>query len=596
MAVALSAGSAGSAGSASAADSIKGQVLGAGAPIAKSTVTLWAAGAGAPVQIAHTPTGTDGQFEMTIQRSAGEDSVLYLVAAGGEPAAGEGGGANEAIALLAVLGSKLPAKVTVNELTTVASAFTAAQFLEGGALKGPPLGLKIAAGNVPNLVDLETGGLGPVIQDSLNSAATTTLATFGTLGDLLAGCVARVHTDACATVFAAATPPGEAAPKNTLAAAVAIARHPWYHPGKLFQAFQALYPAGKYPGTRAVPFQPYLSFAPGDWTLALTYAGGGLNSLGGVAIDGEGNAWAADNFLVGTQSTLYNSVGGGLSELAPNGRPISPMTFGFTGGGVNLPGFGLAIAADNKVWITSLQSKTISTFDRKTGKPLSPPDGYNFGGTLGAMQGIITTPSGDVWAVDNDKSQIVYLPKGDPSKGRVLCVTVDGKSADGTCQVDGPFHLAIDQQDRIWITNANSGTVTRFPASDPSKAEVIKVEFSPKAIAIDSKGNAWVNNAVGSPGVWEKLHLLSAKVSAKFKPSGGNNQVEVFHSLFEILSAYPGGNVSLLGPDGKEAPGSPFDGGKSIYAPWGNAIDGNDNLWVANGAGHSITELCGVRT
>ena len=52
-----------------------------------------------------------------------------------------------------------------------------------------------------------------------------------------------------------------------------------------------------------------LSFAPGAWTLSLVYAGGGLNSPGGIAIDGEGNLWAADNLLVGSQSTVWNTLG-----------------------------------------------------------------------------------------------------------------------------------------------------------------------------------------------------------------------------------------------------------------------------------------------
>jgi len=34
----------------------------------------------------------------------------------------------------------------------------------------------------------------------------------------------------------------------------------------------------------------------------LAYSGGGLNSLGGIAIDGDGNMWADDNFLVGPKS------------------------------------------------------------------------------------------------------------------------------------------------------------------------------------------------------------------------------------------------------------------------------------------------------
>ena len=70
------------------------------------------------------------------------------------------GGGNPAIALLSVLGNAPPSKVVVNEMTTVASVWTHTQFLDGTAIKGNSLGLKIAAGNVPNFVDLQTGGWG----------------------------------------------------------------------------------------------------------------------------------------------------------------------------------------------------------------------------------------------------------------------------------------------------------------------------------------------------------------------------------------------------------------------------------------------------
>jgi hypothetical protein len=67
------------------------------------------------------------------------------------------------------LGSELPKTVTVNELTTVASAFTAARFINGESISGKSLGLRIAAGNVPNLVDPVTGAWGKVLLDPLNS-------------------------------------------------------------------------------------------------------------------------------------------------------------------------------------------------------------------------------------------------------------------------------------------------------------------------------------------------------------------------------------------------------------------------------------------
>ncbi len=573
---------------ASADDRIEGRVEGGGLPIAKADVTLWAAGSGAPRKLAVSQTGDDGKFDMTLGGEKKGAGVLYLIAKGPNPA----------ITLMATLGTAPPEHVTINELTTVASAWTGAQFLNGTALSGNALGLRVAAGNVPNLVDLQTGGLGPVIQDPLNSSSTTTLAKFNTLGILLSACIKIPG--ACDTLFKTATPPGGTAPTDTLSAAHNIARYPWHQAQSLFALLDEFYPVPAGELWREVPFIPYLSFAPSAWTLSLVYAGGGLNSLGGIAIDGEGNMWADLNFLVGSQSNILNATfGGGLGKLAPNGRPISPMTVGYRGGGIDGPGFGIAISADDKVWATSLNGKNISVFDRKTGQPLSPESGYDFDGQLGSMQGIIVTPNGDVWALDNGRSQIVYLPKGDAAKGRILGRTVDGEPVDGTLQVKGPFHLAIDQQDRIWVSNSGSNTVTRFPATEPGKAEHFEVGYAPRAIAIDSQGNAWIANTVGHPGMGEKLAFVKQKLEAKVESLTGSKseadeEAEMWINLFAILQEYPGGDVSMIRPDGTVLP--PFDGGKSIIGPWGIAVDGNDNVWVANSTGRSITNLCGVRT
>ena len=159
-----------SAGPAFAADSIKGLVVCGGAPIAKSTVTLWEASAGAPKQLDQTKSSDDGRFEVRV-KGAHDDGVLYLVAAGGVPKASKTGSDNPAIVLLSVLGSKPPQQVVVNEFTTVASAFTAARFINGEAISGNALGLRIAAMNVPNLVNLQSGGWGSVIVDGLNHHA-----------------------------------------------------------------------------------------------------------------------------------------------------------------------------------------------------------------------------------------------------------------------------------------------------------------------------------------------------------------------------------------------------------------------------------------
>jgi hypothetical protein len=112
---------------------------------------------------------------------------------------------------------------------------THAPFLDGSVIKGPALSLRrIAAGNVPNFVDLQTGGWGVAIQDPLNSGQTRTMANFATLADVLAGCVTGATVDARPKLYTAATPPKGGAPNDTLTAAQSIARNPWYQPTRIF--------------------------------------------------------------------------------------------------------------------------------------------------------------------------------------------------------------------------------------------------------------------------------------------------------------------------------------------------------------------------
>src|SRR5215469_17026497 len=227
--------------SALAAVSLNGQVLSGGGPVANSTVTLWAATADAPAQLGQARTGADGRFTIAATADPAKDATLYLVAKGGTPATSKAGGDNPAIALIAVVGTK-PQTVTINEMTTVASVWTHNQFIDGTAIKGQPLQLKIAAGNVPSFVDLATGGWGGAIQDPLNSSQTTTMANFATLADALAGCIGRVVPDACNKLYAAAAGPAGTAPSDTLTAAESIAKYPWYQPGRVFALLDQFYP------------------------------------------------------------------------------------------------------------------------------------------------------------------------------------------------------------------------------------------------------------------------------------------------------------------------------------------------------------------
>jgi hypothetical protein len=177
---------------AAAAVHIDGQVQSGGGAVANSTVTLWAGSASEPRQLAQAKTADDGSFALSADATPGPGESLYLIARGGVAWVNKGAGDNPALAFLAVLGATPPAHLTINEMTTVASVWTNAQFLDGAAIKGPALSLSIAAGNVPNFVEPSTGGWGAAIQDPLNSGQTPTMANFATLADALAGCATRV--------------------------------------------------------------------------------------------------------------------------------------------------------------------------------------------------------------------------------------------------------------------------------------------------------------------------------------------------------------------------------------------------------------------
>src|SRR5262245_66266579 len=89
--IAFAIGSLTSAMPALAAVNLNGQVLTGGVPVANSTVTLWAATAGAPAQLGQARTGADGRFTIAATADPPRDATLYLVAKRGPPATNKAG-------------------------------------------------------------------------------------------------------------------------------------------------------------------------------------------------------------------------------------------------------------------------------------------------------------------------------------------------------------------------------------------------------------------------------------------------------------------------------------------------------------------------
>ncbi len=553
-------------GAASDAASVSGAVVIGGQPISGATVTLWATGAARPEKIGEARTTSFGTFSI-IGKPDAPRSTLYLIARGGRrgPSA-----VNAATTLLLLLPPSHPSRVVINELTTVGSAFTAAQFVHGDELKGNPLGLKIAAGNVPNFVNVAKGGWGDVLLNPLNSTQTATLATFDTLGSLITAFATTSDAGWCEQFLAAAAPLPGAAVSDTMTAMASIARESWASPKELYALFDKAYPQPKDGSRRAAPFVPYLAWSPPDFALSLAFAGGGMYANGRFMFDAEGNLWSGQNWMPGSQSGVITSIGGGVLEMSPNGTALSPPITGFTGMGIDGIGWGTAVTRTN-VWATSFNGKFV-VMDLH-GRPVAKESDLPFKTKFLGLMGIGVAENGDVWIADGSDNQLLYFPGGRIKDGRV--VKVDG--------LKSPFDIVIDSKNRVWVSNSQADTVVRFAANDPTKVDTFHVGIIVRALALDAQGNVWVASNASRDFPFPAV------------PDGASI-MEQFRIMAGAVFKYgkPTGLINVIRPDGSQTVPAGYSGNGAINVPWGLNIDGNGDVWIGNFMGRSVVAMVGA--
>jgi hypothetical protein len=137
-----------------------------------------------------------------------------------------------------------------------------------------------------------------------------------------------------------------------------------------------------------------------------------------------------------------------------------------------------------------------------------------------------------------------------------------------------PQGLAVDQKGNLWIANnfgpesdPGQGNVVVYPGGDPSKALTITGGGlnHPFAVQIDGYGRAWVTNA-------------------------GLGGAKLVNTRAAILVGKFGGSVTVIGTDFKPISSSPIQSG-SFKWPLGLAIDSEDNAWVTNFFGSTVTSI-----
>ncbi|HLM66400.1 MAG TPA: hypothetical protein VK358_02685 [Longimicrobium sp.] len=494
-------------------------------PLASALVELYEATTGAPTLLGRAYTDQGGAFSFHNTRAT-TDTIFYATATKGGD-----------VLLAAIVGTQIDGAVTINELTTVAAAFSMAQFADGSRIAGNAFGLRVASGMNDNLVSPLTGESSGVLLASPNADETIALRSTRALANMVAATV-RNRPGAFETLAELTTPPGGSAPGDTFQALLNIARNPANNVEDLYSLSQVVQ-----------VYTPSLAAQPDAWTLAVKVNDSGDDAylFGGpanVVFDANGYAWIPNNVVQGDSVSIK-----WIMVLKPNGQP-SDGTDGtppspLFGGGLWGPGLGLTIDPQGSAWVGNYgwgtrddypPAGSVSQFDA-AGNALSGPDGYTE--HIHRVQATVSDGAGNIWMASYGNDRFVVYRKGNPNDAVWL------QEKPGSF----PFGVAVVEDGVAWVSNSaglqpgGTSSVCRLRIQGDALVREVEttVGSAVKTIALDRSGNVWV--------------------ASNGQPDGGP------------------GLVYLLNPRGEVAGGF---GGGGIDTPWGLAIDGDDNVWVAN--------------
>lgn len=548
----------------------RGQVRSGDRPIPFARVTLYRAGgetASGAVSLGSDVADLHGRFAIHYQPVVDPDAVLYLIAEGPWPTT----------RLATVLGTRpFTDDVTINERTTIATAYAMAQFIDGRIIGGKRPGLQNAAGTLRNLVDLETGDVGQMLATPPNGDETRTMRTFNSLANALAGAV-RLRTTI--PLLLIATPPGGPVPRDTLQAAINIAHYQWRRPLALYLASRATQPYG-----------PALLLPPITWTLAIKYIGNGheFDGPAAIAFDVNGDAWIGNNYMFRYDHSLRTCGGKHVLKLTATGQDAPGAPYDGSEAGVDGVGFGIAVDPKGSVWTANFgffgstcpcefapPGNTVSRFN-SSGQSTTPPGGF-MQGCIAGPQGIISDQKGGIWTANYCGGTVTFYAAGDPDAYWVYSIDSNQVLPRGECPQmynSKPFGIAIDHNLGAWVTDNLNDAAFRLSPEGVRTARVGPEAgiCKPMGIAIAGNGDVWISNSriVDVPCV--DCIVDGSQDYGDLTPDLQNASVTRLDADGNFIGNYTGGG---------------------LWIPWGIATDGNGDVWVANFGGKRVSAFHG---
>lgn len=349
-----------------------------------------------------------------------------------------------------------PHILVVNANTTVAAAYTLAQFVASGgqdapvAVYGPATATRNAGMLAALLVDSRTGVPSPALRTAPNNR-TLTGAKLHHLAALVGACNANYASLQCVQLRAVTARAG---------AFVALAR-------------LATLPSLPLDSGVMIP-------APRDWTLpvVLTDTGSardGFSGPGALAFDAEGNMYITNNYQFGSGAQCVNGTGMhegvvcaiGASNrrhesepcpspyiviLAPDGSPLPQSPFRGAGNILG-PGFGVSInRATGDLWVGSFVDLSVAAFTGR-GAPDAGFVSQFSAASLAFVRRIQSNDTAGVQGVTSDRAGNVFFNAlTTNSTFRVDAVTGAVTRVQHE-RLRNPFDIDTDSQGNVWVSD-----------------------------------------------------------------------------------------------------------------------------------------------
>jgi hypothetical protein len=579
--------------SANSGPALQGVVEAGSDPVIGAQVALYAAGTTgygsaatmiyAPGQNGYVTTGSSGKFTITGgYQCPSSASQMYLLSIGGQAGTN---GVNENLVLMTLLGpcgALSSSSVVINEVTTMASAWSVAPFAANplstgltsylylGSSSSNKTGLANAFASFNNLVNPATG---QVLFTTPAGNAIVPYAEINILADILNACAvtgggASGDGSACGNLFYDANPyvsqtgtEYSGIPTDTLQAAFEIVQNSFFQGKSTGNQAAIIQGAQLYAmATLASPFQPILSSEPNDFSLSLNFTGGGglssTSSANYFAIDNSGDLWITN--AATSNVTEWNNQGAAMTSSSS-----------YTTSTLSSPG-PIAIDTSGNAWICGKTGLTELNFVGEEYTEFGSPFGGG-GLTSAGCLNMAIDGSGNIWAT-NSASVVKFDQYGDavsPSTGYTLALSPTNSN---TATVQEP--LTIDDSGNVWVgVSGVPGYTSVLSLAELNNASGEPNYLSPDLaggeldsnfvstggnlvqtqIAADKSGNIWVPYAPATTG--EGLLL-------KVSPYGGTGTRDTASTVIDCMTG--------------------LTGSCPLADPVGIAIDGGGTLWIGN--------------